>query len=197
MKRKESDTIGYTCLICKDEQLFASIGSCDHKNICLFCCMRLRILYDDTKCSVCNTKLAYVFICEIDNNNFPRFQELDRKKDEFYKDEQFATNGIYYESFLAKEHALKLRNFICPVLKCKSSAFETLQTLTQHLSYTHKRSFCDICLKDGKKFLSENFIYTHEKLKEHSEYGEYTNEGVVLSPIHPFCQVMRVFNLVL
>ena len=192
LKRKESETVGYICLICKEEQLFASIGSCDHKNVCLFCCMRLRILYDDSKCSVCNTKLTYIFITEIENNTFPAFKELDLKKDEFYKDEQFSSNGIYYESFSAKEHALKLRNFICPIKSCKTQAFETLQNLCNHLNYTHKRNFCAICLKDGKKFLSEHNFYTNEKLREHQEYGEYSNEGVILSPIHPFCQVSNV-----
>jgi len=158
--------------------------------------MRLRILYDDTKCSVCNTKLNYVFICEIDNNNFPLFKDLDSNKDDFYKDEQFSTNGIYYESFSAKEQALKLRNFICPIKSCKSSAFDTLQNLINHLSYTHKRSYCEICLKDGKKFLAENSIYSYDKLKEHQEYGEYTNEGVVLTPIHPYCPVSDFMFLI-
>ena len=135
MKRKESETRGYTCLICKEDRKFASIGSCDHKNVCLFCCMRLRILYHDMKCSVCNTKLDYVFISEIDNNTFPLFDSLDKNKDEFYKDELFSSNGIYYESFTAKEEALKLRNFICPIKTCKSNAFETQQNLTKKISY--------------------------------------------------------------
>ncbi len=189
MKRKESETKGYICLICKEERNFASIGSCNHKNVCLFCTMRLRILYNDNKCSVCNNFLGYIIIVEIENNFFPLFKDLDEKKEEFYKDDQFESYFIYYDSFLAKEEALKLRNFICPIKSCKAPTFESQQGLINHLSYTHKRSYCEICLKDGKKFLAENKVYTNEQLKEHIDNGEYCNQGVILTPIHPLCQV--------
>jgi hypothetical protein len=44
-------------------------------------------------------------------------------------------------------------------------------------------------LKDNKKFLSEMNIYNQEKLKEHIEYGEYTESGDLITPPHPECQV--------
>ena len=34
-------------------------------------------------------------------------------------------------------------------------------------------------------------IYNTEKLKEHSEFGEYTESGELITPPHPECQVIN------
>jgi hypothetical protein len=47
----------------------------------------------------------------------------------------------------------------------------------------------EVCLKEGKKFLSEMPIYTYEGLNEHITYGEYSEKGSLVIPPHPVCSV--------
>jgi hypothetical protein len=48
-----------------------------------------------------------------------------------------------------------------------------------------------VCLKEGKKFLSEMPIYTYEGLNEHITYGEYSEKGSLIIPPHPVCSVRK------
>ena len=183
--RKESDTNPFVnCLICKEDKQFVSIGSCDHHKVCLYCTMKSRLLYDEKKCPICNTHLDYVYI--LDFKDLTNFKELDKNKDQYYEDDDFNKSGIYYTEIEAKEIALQLRGFNCPIKSCKSEAFENLQSLSTHLNKVHKRYYCDSCLKENKLFLSEMEIYQENALYDHIEYGEYSY-NVLLSPPHPEC----------
>lgn len=137
--RKESDSGVFNCIICKEDRQYYCFGKCEHRGVCNFCCMRLRILYNDKKCPLCSEKLDYVFIFEIEDR--PSFKETDADKETMYTDSKFEENGIYYGAISAKEEALKLQNFICPIKGCKNGVFENLQVLTNHLSQIHKRFY--------------------------------------------------------
>lgn len=183
--RKESDAKPLVnCLICKEDKQFVSIGSCDHHKVCLYCTMKSRLLYDEKKCPICNAYLDYVYI--LDFKELKTFKELDKNKEQYYEDDDFNKSGIYYTEIEAKEIALQLRGFNCPVKSCKSEAFENLSSLSTHLNKVHKRYYCDSCLKENKMFLSEMEIYQENALYDHIEYGEYSND-VLISPPHPEC----------
>lgn len=85
--RKESDSIIFTCVICKEEKDFYSMGQCEHKGVCDYCCMKSRMLYKDMRCPICTTKLDYVFILEREDKT--PFAELAKEKDLFYIDDDF------------------------------------------------------------------------------------------------------------
>ena len=70
---------------------------------------------------------------------------------------------------------------------CNSEAFENLETLKNHLNDEHNKFFCDICLKDGKKFISEQKIFSSEELEIHLEYGDY-EEQISPHPTCPYCK---------
>lgn len=183
--RKESDTNPLVnCLICKEDKQFVSIGVCDHHRVCSYCTMKSRLLYSETKCPICNANLEYVYI--VDFKEKKPFAELDKEKDSYYEDDEFEKSGIYFTDIEAKEEALQLRGFNCPVSNCKSEAFENLQSLSTHLNKAHKRFYCDCCLKNNKKFLSEMEIYKENVLDEHIRYGEY-DKDILVSPPHPQC----------
>jgi hypothetical protein len=137
--RKESDSEYFNCIICHEHRNFYSMGVCEHRKICNYCCLKSRSLYKDKKCPICNTKLENVFIFDIHEK--PSYSEMEASKQYYYEDDEFTQNGIYYSSMEAKEEALKLKSFICPIKSCNEGAFDNLQTLCTHLTKVHKRLY--------------------------------------------------------
>ena len=196
--RKEStssqNSPTFNCLICKEDRRYVSIGICNHRRICLYCIMRARLFYNEKKCSMCNTNLEEVFI--VDFSNKITYDELIKGKSYYYEDDEFDKCQIYYTEMEAKEEALKLRGFNCPIKNCKSETFENLENLIEHLNKVHRRFYCIVCLNENKKFLSEMEIYNEQNLNEHIEYGEYKND-ILISPPHPSCPFeknMKFYN---
>eukprot|EP00340_Litonotus_pictus_P010654 CAMPEP_0170536730 /NCGR_PEP_ID=MMETSP0209-20121228/102312_1 /TAXON_ID=665100 ORGANISM="Litonotus pictus, Strain P1" /NCGR_SAMPLE_ID=MMETSP0209 /ASSEMBLY_ACC=CAM_ASM_000301 /LENGTH=721 /DNA_ID=CAMNT_0010838125 /DNA_START=105 /DNA_END=2271 /DNA_ORIENTATION=+ len=120
--------------------------------------------------------------------------EID--KEDCYKDQEYSGNGILYNDISAKEAILEKTCYKCPISHCKENVFDQLSNLTFHVKKQHKRYYCEICLKDGKRFLSDTTIFTYDDLQEHNQYGEYDENLVVLAPIHPECRFckIRFFN---
>lgn len=85
--RKESDSRIFTCVICKEEKEFYSMGQCEHRGVCDYCSMKSRMLYKDMRCPICTTKLDFVFILEKEDKS--AFVELVKEKDLFYVDDDF------------------------------------------------------------------------------------------------------------
>lgn len=137
--RKESDAETFNCIICKEDRQHYSIGVCDHRKVCNYCSLRSRSLYKDKKCPICTTKLDYVFIFE--NIEKPSYSEMEKNKDYYYQDDEFEENGIYYSTVSAKEEALHLKSFLCPIKACQDGAFDNLQTLSIHINKVHKRYY--------------------------------------------------------
>jgi len=50
------------CLLCCNEIRYFAMGKCDHKNICHKCCIRIRLLMKDNKCSICKTGLEEIVV---------------------------------------------------------------------------------------------------------------------------------------
>ena len=186
--RKESNSSQnspyFTCVVCSKENELVAIGSCDHRRVCLYCSMKSRLHYDYRKCPICLKILDLIFICDFTDKT--PFENLCKRKDEFYEDEEFDKCQIYYTTIEGKEEALKLRGFNCPLRSCKADTFENMNSLSEHLSKIHKRYFCPYCLKENKLFLSEMNIYNQKNLEDHIKYGEY-EKNIVVSPPHPTC----------
>ncbi len=196
--RKEStssqNSPTFNCLICKEDRKYVSIGICNHRRVCLYCIMRARLFYDEKKCSMCNTNLEEIFI--VDFSNKITYDELIKGKSYYYEDDEFDKCQIYYTEMEAKEEALKLRGFNCPIKNCKSETFENLENLIEHLNKVNRRFYCIVCLNENKKFLSEMEIYNEHNLNEHIEFGEYKND-ILISPPHPSCPFennMKFYN---
>ena len=172
------------CVICGEQLSFYSIGKCNHKEICYYCAIKNRLFYDDMKCPLCNTNLSIVFICPISENK--TFEELSKEDlSSYYKDEEESKDlGIYYTDVSSYEAALQLNSYKCPIEYCvKTEPFETFEDLTNHLLLNHQKFYCKVCIKDGKKFLSEQRVYDKNEIKEHNLYGDLEDE----IPPHHYC----------
>lgn len=130
----------FNCLICKEDRHYYAYGNCEHKGVCIYCSMRMRILYKDKKCPVCTLKLENVYMCDI-VDSIQSIHQLEKAKDGMLKDDDFDENGIYYTSFCLKEESLLLRNFICPVKNCNEGSFESMNYLINHMNKVHKRYY--------------------------------------------------------
>ena len=174
------------CVICGESRNFYSVGACEHNSICYYCTLKNRTFYNDKKCPLCNSILDIVFIINIeDPKSFNELSKTDLSN--YYKDEDSEETGVYYSDISALETALSLKSFKCPVKYCiKEEPFETLKDLKKHLLQNHQKFFCKVCLKDGKKFITEQKVYTKEEIYEHNLYGDIDED---IPPHHkcPFC----------
>ena len=186
-ERTESkDLSNFECIICNNHKEYYSIGKCNHRVACMYCTLKCRSFYNDKRCPLCNITLEEIFISPISEEN--NFDDLNKKdKSIFFKDDDFNNNEVYYIDISSKEESLNLKGFKCPMNYCNSEAFENLETLKNHLNDEHNKFFCDICLKDGKKFISEQKIFSSEELEIHLEYGDY-EEQISPHPTCPYCK---------
>ena len=176
------------CIICGEQLSFYSIGKCHHKEICYYCTIKNRSFYDDTKCPLCNTNLSLVFICPITEKK--SFEDLSKEDlSSYYKWEEDSKDlGIYFTDITSYETALQLNAYKCPIEYCtKTDNFETFEELKNHLFLNHQKIFCKVCIKDGKKFISEQKVYDKNEIKEHNLYGDLEED---IPPHHfcPFCK---------
>ena len=188
MEDKKKDSDETICIICKEKLSFNSIGECNHKEMCYYCTIKNREFYDDIKCPLCNKNLSIVFICPISETR--KFEELSKDLSSYYQIEKEDSKdlGIYYTDVTAYEAALQLNLYKCPIEYCtKSDAFDTYEELANHLLNNHQKFYCKVCIKDGKKFLSEQKVYDKNEIKEHNLYGDLDEE---IPPHHfcPFCK---------
>lgn len=174
----------FTCLICGKEKELVSVGECEHRSVCSYCSMKSRLQYNYKKCPICLKVLEFIFISEISDST--NYKTLISKKDEYHKDEEFEKCGIYYTTIKGKEEALNLRGLNCPIKKCYSESFKSMDSLSKHLEKKHKKFYCQYCLNQNKSFLSQMKIYNKSNLNDHIKYGEYEGNQLICPP-HPSC----------
>ena len=192
-KTTEDLTTNFICCICMEHNNFYSLGLCDHICTCLKCILKFRTFYNNLNCPICHLKSEIIFICPISESHC--FNDLKSKEKFFYKDDDFKLNGIYYTEISSREESLKIKNFNCPVEKCISNEknFDNILKLKKHLENVHNLFYCEVCLNEGKKFLSEQKVFKKEDLLNHKKFGDIENE----IPPHfqcKFCKYIWCFN---
>ena len=174
------------CVICGEKIEYYSIGQCNHKEICYYCTLKNRTFYNDKKCPLCNINLDLVFISPI--SEIKTFEELSKEDfSSYYQDNDSEKIGVYYLDISSLEVVMRLKAFKCPIDYCvKEEPFDTYQELNQHLFESHQKIYCKVCVKDGKKFISEQKVYSKSEIKDHNLYGDMDED---IPPHHkcPFC----------
>ena len=173
-KTTEDLTLNFTCCICMEHKNFYCLGACDHICTCLACALKFRTFYKNLNCPVCHEKLERIFVCPISESH--SFNDLNsRNLDAFFKDEDFDSNGIFYVEISGKEESLIIKNFKCPIPTCEND-LDNLEDIKEHLKSCHELYFCEVCLKESKKFLSEQKVYSKNDLYYHKKFGDIENE---------------------
>ncbi len=184
--RKQSEDENQ-CLVCSHSQKYFTVSECNHAKVCLICSYKSRTFYSDNKCPFCAKVNLEVIAFEYEKGMTVDYIMFN--KSECYKDQNYEKNGILFNDINAKEEILEKTSFKCPIENCNKSLFEDFSSLSYHLNKEHKRFYCDICVKDGKRFLSEATVFTSSDLKDHLYYGELDSNMSVVAPIHPECLV--------
>jgi len=182
-KIQENDS---QCVICGEKIEYYSIGQCNHREICYYCTLKNRTFYNDKKCPLCNTNLEIVFISP--KSEIYSFEELSKKElSSYYKDNDSDEIGIYYTDVTSLETSLQLKSYKCPIDYCvKEEPFNSYEDLVQHLKDNHQKLFCKVCVKYGKKFITEQKVYSKNEINEHNWYGDIDED---IPPHHkcPYC----------
>jgi hypothetical protein len=190
--RKESIEDEFYCIICSHRTSFFTVSECGHDNICLTCTYKSRTFYNNFKCPVCSQLNDDIVAFERDPEVHINIKEIN--KEDCYQDDNFEKNKIFYSDISAKEEILEMTRFKCPLEYCKDPVFDTLKSLLFHVKKAHKRYFCEICLREGKQFLSDAILYNYDTLQHHYENGELDSNNTIISPIHPCCQVSYIYK---
>ncbi len=142
------------------------MAACEHP-VCGQCTLKLKVLYDDKRCTVCKSDLAKVAIVK---GAETRFTSLDFRG--MVHDKQW---GVFFEQD-AYEHYKFLKKTACP--ECEEPC-RNVPALRKHCTTEHQLSYCDICLQHRKVFIHEQVPMAKEALKAHSVAE------------HPGCQFCR------
>lgn len=112
------------------------MGKCDHKNICHRCCIRIRLLMKDNKCSICKTELEEIVISKDWDLTWKQFEETGKSEPRTLRDRE--DPSIYYEDGKAKGAGMQLRTLTCLIHNCSSTQhFPNEESLRRHLETHH------------------------------------------------------------
>jgi hypothetical protein len=78
------------------------MGSCDHKNVCNTCSLRLRFILEDEQCPICKTDLDEIVISEDKSLTWAFFNKKVKNK----CDEDPEDDTVYYHNDEAKQASL-------------------------------------------------------------------------------------------
>ena len=103
-----------TCILCFNPIRFFAMGSCDHKNVCHKCVLRIRLCLEDIKCSICKTELEEIVISQNKSLTWEEFEDELREKALVDREDK----GIFYEDPRAKAAGMQLRSLQCLMYNC-------------------------------------------------------------------------------
>lgn len=167
-----------SCHICATPSpSYWALSECGH-SYCSLCCLRLRILYKNNKCPLCNKDSGLKTIIIKHPQNFSFSSSFSKMATTFD-----ANLSLYFESEEVMKMSLQPSLIKCP--KCYLT-FDSISILKGHLSLIHSGCvFCDICLKFKKVFPQEQKTFpSNDSLKEHQK-----GNGV---DSHPSCNICNI-----
>jgi hypothetical protein len=60
LQQRKAQQDAPACIVCTDTIVHTALGHCNHAAVCAFCCLKLRLKYNNFKCPVCNAHQAIV-----------------------------------------------------------------------------------------------------------------------------------------
>lgn len=89
--------------MCLEPIVHFAMGKCNHKSVCHKCALRIRLLLEETKCSICKQELDEIVISNDATLTWDEFNPKDAIQDK--EDET-----VYYEDTRAKAAGMQLRS---------------------------------------------------------------------------------------
>eukprot|EP01117_Protostelium_nocturnum_P018445 TRINITY_DN7718_c0_g1_i1.p1 TRINITY_DN7718_c0_g1~~TRINITY_DN7718_c0_g1_i1.p1 ORF type:complete len:498 (+),score=125.16 TRINITY_DN7718_c0_g1_i1:120-1613(+) len=170
-----------TCKICLNPLKFFSIGTCNHRDVCLECYLRRKRLYLQIDCPMCREPVINAIVTADPQKKYKDYVLEELKfLDEF---------GIYLDEEAENEfqNLSRLWQLKCPY--CDSTDFEDVNQLKHHTRSVHKLEFCSVCLKDRKVFLQEQKLYSQKDIRIHLKSGD---RDTLIT--HAYCQFCNEYK---
>jgi hypothetical protein len=106
------------CVLCYNPMRFYILGPCNHKNVCINCALRVRILMEDSKCQICRADNLEVYVTQDPSMTWEKFEKLRKtKNNSILADREVDT--IFYENKKCLNAGMALRARTCPMYECK------------------------------------------------------------------------------
>jgi len=179
------------CLLCCSPMALVSFGSCGHVTACGPCCLRLRMCYNRTDCSVCKSELPDVVIApwRPDLPDFAFFLDhpvsVARSRpgklgpgcilaDKWQPKGRKSSSKLLYDL----ERSTGIACSVCD--KAGARPFPNHKELAAHLLERHGKFICGICFHEGRTFSLDLPLFNSKKaVKEHT------------AAAHPRCDFCR------
>lgn len=163
---------GFACSVCCEVWPSSFVGVCNHRDVCLRCGLRLRLLLNDSKCPICKTSLPQIVVSK----------DKDRPFEELLRGQLVeGPSGVWFEDREERDMAERMAGVQCWLEGCQNVRTGSRNGLKKHLEVTHKLRFCEICLKNRVVFLCEQRLFTPRDLDKHIMTGDD------FGPCHPQC----------
>ena len=186
----------HCCLVCAEEAGAWAFGPCDHP-ICVWCMHRLRTLYGVRHCVVCKAAATEVVVVVIDadaafarsdgslGDTFAAAMEARDRSGGGYTDR--ASGMVFLDESLFQQ-VCRLQSAVCRA--CEQPQ-RSLAALKQHIWREHDAAvLCNVCLKSGRKYLSELELYAGEAPVKKGTANSAVRVGIQehLRRQHPLCR---------
>jgi E3 ubiquitin-protein ligase ZNF598 len=179
------------CLLCCTPMRLLSFGSCGHVTACGPCCLRLRMCYKRTDCSVCKSELPDVVIAPW-RSDLPDFSFFLDHPEAVARSRpgQLGPGCILADKWQPKnrrpsskllhdlERSIGIACSVCD--KSGARPFSDFKDLAAHLFERHGKHICGMCFREGRTFPLDLPLYNKKKdVKEHT------------AAVHPRCDFCR------
>ena len=181
-------------MICAEPLTHVAYGPCGHRDACVECVARLRLVMDDERCVICQQQCPSMFATRAmgdytETISADAFAELPgrARSRELHHDKKL---NIFFDDQAVCRKVEQLRGLSCSV--CAADTFGSLKQLKAHLREAHDRFFCEVCMEGRKVFVSQQLTYSRQDLDKHKRGAA----GELDAPLggfagHPSCRFCR------
>ncbi|KAJ6245010.1 e3 ubiquitin-protein ligase [Anaeramoeba flamelloides] len=160
-KEKEKDqTKVQECFLCCNPIEIYSISPCNHNFMCYKCSLRLGLYQKERHCCYCKQKQNQIILTK---NPKLKFEDFNLKRLNY--DSKLK---VFIDGFRVKSKINEL--FLWNCHECQTDypkIYDNAKHFFHHLSTTHHKKVCTICLEYGRIFPSELEYYTKSQLQKH------------------------------
>ena len=187
-------------MVCAEPLTFVAYGPCGHRDACVECVARLRLVMEDKRCVICQRESDVVFVTRAMGDyteTIPaeRFDGLRRRADDGEL-ERDAVLGMFFDDRATCAKIRELRGLRCRACGDASAEHGSLKALRAHLREAHGLHHCEVCLEGRKVFVSQQLLYTKQQLDKH-KYGGVADKDNAFGRDgftgHPSCKFCKKF----
>ena len=207
------------CLICAETLDYVSVyGECGHRDVCVKCCLRLRLIGDDDRCCACQRTSKHVLVTKHQGTFTAKLPVgMDGAQMRKIYHAMPGRNDVLFDDQEKMMESARSCALLCSVCESKGQSsggtddkadeskkggrkrkhaigFRSLGSLKAHLKEHHQLFLCDVCVQGRKVFPQEQVLYTKAELSRHYTKGD-TKGPMAEAGFkgHPMCQFCKKY----